>query len=75
LSNIANRAVTDALFEAELLDTLDSKDQQQQQPQQQQQQQQQQMNPYSTSNINLSNYSQFQSQIPSRFAQIDNSDI
>ncbi|CAM2711010.1 unnamed protein product [Rotaria socialis] len=76
LSNIANRAVTDALFEVELLDTLDSKDQpQQQQQQQQQQQRQHQMDPYSTSNINLSNYSQFQPQIPSRFAQIDNSDI
>ncbi|CAF4001090.1 unnamed protein product [Rotaria sordida] len=56
LTNIANRTVTDALFEAELYDGLDLKDQQQQQ------QQQYQTNPYSTSNINLPNYSQSQQQ-------------
>ncbi|CAF2559743.1 unnamed protein product [Rotaria sp. Silwood2] len=52
LTNIANRTVTDALFEAELYDSLDLKDQQQQY----------QTNPYSASNINLPNYSQTQQQ-------------
>ncbi|CAF0864304.1 unnamed protein product [Rotaria sp. Silwood1] len=67
LTNIANQTVTDALFEAELYDSLDLKDQLQ--PQQQYQ-----TNPYSASNINLPNYSQSQQQ-PSRLPKMDNNDL